>query len=126
VIFWTAIAAACSGPQSYEVEVEVGGKATDPSADIELAHCESAPQVTWDNWVWGMLTTHCQGCHASTTDNSYGVPGGIHFDTEAETLLWKEQIRTRVLGQEDMPPAGGLMEDDLYLLQVWLDCWSGT
>ena len=119
------LAGGCGEPQSYEVEVEVGGKEPAQSAPQELAHCETAPKVTWDNWVWGMLTTHCQGCHASTTDNSYGVPAGIHFDTEAQALAWKDRIRARVIDSEDMPPAGGLMEDDLYLLQIWLDCWSG-
>jgi uncharacterized membrane protein len=120
----------CGDDDSYSVEIGPKNKTETEldtgteSAFYELESCAELPYVTWDNWAKGMLTTHCQGCHASESPTTYGVPAGVHFDTHAEALAWKEQIRARVFVSQDMPPAGGLLEDEFYLLQIWLDCWS--
>lgn len=84
--------------------------------------CGSAPSVTWENWGRGFVTTHCQGCHASTAPDRYGATEGVYFDTEADIRLWADRIRVRVLEDEDMPPAGGLSADESFLLKTFLDC----
>ena len=84
--------------------------------------CDSSPSVTWDNWGSGFFTTHCQGCHASTTPDRYGATVGVDFDNLADLRQWHERVRVRVLEDEDMPPAGGISEDELFLLGVLLDC----
>ena len=117
-----------SDEDSYSVNIGPKGKNNDDSGTVtdlfDLGDCSELPYVTWDSWAKGTLTTHCQGCHASQTPTTYGAPTNINFDTHQETLLWLDRIRARTLISQDMPPAGGLLEEDLYLLQVWLDCWS--
>jgi uncharacterized membrane protein len=46
----------------------------------------------------------------------------VTFDTEADIRTWKERIIVRMLEQEDMPPAGGLTDDEKYLLNIYLIC----
>ena len=91
---------------------------------LEDLDCDSAPYVTWDTYMQGMLMTHCQGCHASESPTRYGAPEDVSFDDVEDALFWSERIRTRTLDIQDMPPAGGIFSDDLYLLQVWLECYS--
>ena len=114
---------------SYSVNIGPSGNKHGDSGMVtelfDLEECADLPYVTWDSWAKGTLTTHCQGCHASGTPTTYGAPTNINFDTHQETLGLLERIRARVLVTQDMPPAGGLLEEDLYLMQVWLDCWSG-
>ena len=108
---------ACSGPVDSDTVVGV----TDSGQSRGFA-CDSSPSVTWDNWGRGFVTTHCQGCHASTAPDRYGAPEGVDFDTMADLREWRERVRVRVLETEDMPPAGGLSEDEKFLLEVLLDC----
>ena len=84
--------------------------------------CAASPDVTWDNWAGGKLETHCQGCHASQTPDRYGAPDAVAFDTEADARRWRDRIYQRTLVSEEMPPAGGLTDDDKYLLTVFLAC----
>ena len=86
--------------------------------------CDSVPYVTWETYTQGMLMTHCQGCHASESPTRYGAPEDVYFDDIDNALLWSERIRVRTLEIQDMPPAGGIFSEDLYLLQVWLECYS--
>ena len=96
---------------------------SDSGADGDTGFaCGSAPSVTWENWGRGFVTTHCQGCHASTAPDRYGATEGVYFDTEADIRLWADRIDVRVLVDEDMPPAGGLSADESFLLKTFLDC----
>jgi uncharacterized membrane protein len=100
------------------------GDQTDSSApeDDTGSPCVDVPEVTYDNWGRGFMTTHCQGCHASTALDRYGAPEEVTFDSEAQVLDQLERIQIRTLEDEDMPPAGGIPPDDLTLLSWWLDC----
>ena len=102
----------------------------EPSPDGEVSYdlsiCEDAPAVNWDNWAQGMIITHCQGCHASSSPQRYGAPESVTFDTESEAAIWADRIWIRTVEEETMPPAGGLLDDDIYLLRVWLTCWVDT
>jgi uncharacterized membrane protein len=122
---------ACAPPQDVNIEIN-GNTQTEPENDtnssslnLSDADCENAPMVTWDNWAQSMLITHCQGCHASTSTNRYGAPESIHFDYETTAIDLGERIYIRVIEDEDMPPAGGLLEEDIYLLDTWLRCSVG-
>ena len=95
---------------------------TDDTSAWTGTSCDSSPSVTWENWGRAFLTTHCQGCHASTAPDRYGATEGVYFDTLADLRAWNERVRVRVLEQEDMPPAGGLSDDEKFLLGVLLDC----
>ena len=72
-----------------------------------------------------MIITHCQGCHASASPNRYGAPLDIHFDHKEAAYDLADRIYIRTLEKEDMPPAGGILDDDLYLLDIWLRCSVG-
>ena len=123
----------CNGNEGdYDMVIKVGqGRPKDsseeepePMEEFDTADiCSTAPYVNWENKIRGLITTHCQGCHSSVTPYTYGAPESVNFDTEEDTISWKERIQIRVLDEEDMPPAGGLLEEDKYLLQVWLSCW---
>ena len=91
---------------------------------VENIDCSSVPYVTWDTYMQGMLMTHCQGCHASESPTRYGAPENVYFDNIDDALYWSDRIRIRTLDMQDMPPAGGIFSEDLYLVQVWLECFS--
>jgi uncharacterized membrane protein len=90
--------------------------------DTATNNCESAPAVTWEGYAQGKFLAHCEGCHATDTPKRYGAPEAVTFDTEADIRTWKERIIVRMLEQEDMPPAGGLTDDEKYLLNIYLIC----
>ena len=129
MIFLAVLIGCGENEDSYSVNIGPKNKPeqTDTGFEtelFELGDCADLPYVTWDSWAKGTLTTHCQGCHASETPMTYGAPLNVNFDTQQETLQWLGRIKARVLVSQDMPPAGGLLEEELYLLQIWLDCWS--
>ena len=90
--------------------------------DTAAFDCESAPAVTWEGYAQGKFLAHCEGCHATDTPKRYGAPEPVTFDTEADIRTWKDRIIVRMLEQEDMPPAGGLTDDEKYLLNTYLIC----
>ena len=110
-------------PTQEPSEPENTPSADIPDVDDEL--CNDAPNVTWDNWAQSLFITHCQGCHASSAPYRYGAPEDIHFDYESITVDQAERIWVRVIDEETMPPAGGILDDDLYLLEIWLRCNVG-
>ena len=86
--------------------------------------CETSPYVSWDNWIRGALSAHCQGCHATTSLYRYGAPEGVYFDEETDAMEWIERINIRVLQDQTMPPAGGLLPEELSLFEIWIKCWN--
>ena len=85
--------------------------------------CVDAPVVTWANFGRGFVTQHCQACHASTAADRHDAPEEITFDTEEQVWALADRILARTLGEAaTMPPQGGVSDDDLYLLEVWLTC----
>lgn len=116
-----------SSSQKQETSTDTIESTIESSTDYEVIHnidCDNVPYVTWDTYMQGMLMTHCQGCHASTSPTRYGAPTEVFFDDIEDALYWSERIRARTLETQDMPPAGGVFIEDLYLLQVWLECFS--
>jgi len=78
--------------------------------------------VSWDNWGQNFFATYCDACHASGTANRYGAPESVTFDTEEEVRNQIVRIHVRTLEDQDMPPAGGILEDELFLLDIFLRC----
>ena len=108
---------------SEEVQPEPSDPVDIPEVDEEF--CDTAPSVTWNNWTNSLFITHCQGCHAQSSPDRYGAPENIHFDDESATIELADRVWIRVIEEETMPPAGGILEDDLYLLEIWLRCSVG-
>lgn len=108
---------ACGGPASSDS----GGSGADTgSAPAEI--CVDAPQVTWQGWADGFFQGYCRSCHSSTTPDRRGAPEGVDFDTLADVREQRDLIRWSVVEEARMPVGGGVYEEDLYLLEVFLDC----
>lgn len=92
------------------------------SDSASVATCDSSPPVTWDNWADGFFLTYCRACHSATSPDRRGAPDSINFDTEAEVVRMSGVVRSVVLDNATMPIGGGVYDDDLYLLDVYLRC----
>jgi hypothetical protein len=117
---WTVMAAllgsvaACDGAAA---EDSAGGTDTgdpDPCAD-ELS-------VTWANWGEGFFLSYCLSCHSVDSIERFGAPESTNFDTLSDVRTWEERIRVRVLDEATMPVGGGVYDDDLVLLETFLNC----
>ncbi len=87
--------------------------------------CDSGEPVGWVSFADGFFATYCRSCHAVGLRERYGAPEGVDFDTEAEVRAQEARIRARALTAGDMPPGGGVVEEDLALLTRYLDCGTG-
>ncbi|MCA9621269.1 MAG: hypothetical protein KC731_19740 [Myxococcales bacterium] len=93
-----------------------------PTEDVP-DECDEAPSVTWQTFGRGFLTTHCQGCHASTAPDRRGAPPGLAFDDEASVAQHRDAILASVTGDTPtMPPNGGPTQDDRDRVALWLLC----
>ena len=104
-----------------------GDKAADDTGAVTqdtgaAADCDGAYNLTWDNWGSSFFATYCDSCHAASAPNRFGAPDYATFDTEDEARNWAGAIRTTVLEDATMPLGGGVYEDDLFLLEIYLDC----
>ena len=60
--------------------------------------CTTAPEVDWDGFGHGFVTTYCVSCHSEqNTDRRYGAPEGLDFDTEAEFYASGARVRARTI-----------------------------
>ena len=98
-----------------------GGDAQE-SQDTAQPVCDTALPVTWSNWGEGFVLTHCSGCHAETALDRHGAPEGLFFDTENQVLEFAATLLRMVVDEESMPPAGGVRQEEMVLLEAWLGC----
>lgn len=91
------------------------GKEKDSALDCTLA-------PTYQTWTQGFLNGKCQSCHHSESNNRHGAPDGIVFDTHSDVIQWKERIEATIVQERSMPPNGGVTEEEMELLQWWLEC----
>ncbi len=84
--------------------------------------CEDAYDVRWDNWAQGFFAAYCDSCHSVWSQDRHGAPEGVDFDTEEDVREYRERIEARVLVEQTMPVGGGVHEEDLVLLEMYLDC----
>lgn len=108
-----ALLLACSGN---------GADTGSPATDGTPAWCDTAIEVGWDDFGHGFLLTHCQGCHATTTQDRHGAPEAVVFDTEQDAYDRRADILRVVVETGTMPPAGGVTDDEMQLLEAWLSC----
>jgi len=86
--------------------------------------CRDAPVATYENFGHGFLLTYCQPCHGSEAVDRQGAPDDVTFDDQDQVEAHRDRIQARSVGEAaSMPPSGGVLEDDLYLAEVWLRCF---
>jgi uncharacterized membrane protein len=125
-LLWALLGVACQGDED---PAPPDGPADDTSAasdtgtsDTGADLCANAPVVTWENFGAGFVTQNCQACHAASAPERQGAPSDVVFDTEDDVLERSAGVLGRVVDRGDMPPQGGLTDDDRYLTEVWLTC----
>lgn len=95
----------------------------DPIIEPAPDWCDEAPVTTWNNFGAGFLTENCQPCHASTAVDRHNAPETMVFDTPEDVLLRKVGILRMATGDDpQMPPAGGVSDEDRARLEAWLRC----
>lgn len=100
-----------------------GGEAQERD-DSAQPVCDTALPVTWSNWGEGFVLTHCSGCHAENASDRHGAPEGVFFDSEEQVLQSATTFLRMVVDDETMPPAGGVRQEEMVLLEAWLGCLS--
>lgn len=111
VVLGAALGAGCS---------DKGGE----SASVDTGYCADAPVLMWANFGQGFVTENCQSCHASTSESRHDAPEGVTFDTLADAVAQADRMLARATGDSpDMPPEGGVSDEDREKLEIWLRCW---
>jgi uncharacterized membrane protein len=117
-MWWIAIMACTGAP-----DTDSGLDAVASDSVASDTACSDAPTVTWNSWGQGFMKEACQSCHASTTENRYGAPDEVVFDTLEQTWDQADRILIRSVGDSpSMPPQGGVNADDRQRLAWWLTC----
>ena len=87
--------------------------------------CKEAPLVTYETFGRGFLTQHCQPCHSSESIDRNEAPDDVTFDTIDDVAFWQYDIVDLATGgNPQMPPQGGVSDDDRVLLAIWLECYG--
>ena len=111
-----------SGEGSGEGTGDSGSDSGSGSGGDDTGICGEGYDLTWDNWGCSFFATYCDSCHAASSPNRFGAPEHATFDTLEEVEAWSTVIYLMVLEDETMPLGGGVYEEDLYLLDVFLTC----
>jgi len=108
-----------------------GGGPTSPTADTGASPStgdtglpEGCDTVSWELTGQPFVTSWCTSCHSSelAEGDRYGADVGIDFDTYDLTASWVSAIYDQVYVKEDMPPAGGISQEELDQFELWLEC----
>jgi uncharacterized membrane protein len=93
-------------------------------ASVDSGVCgESLPEMTWQSFGNGFVSTYCQGCHASGTFDRHGAPESVVFDSEDDVLSRADAMtRTTLSEAPTMPPGGGIPTEQRELLAAYLKC----
>lgn len=118
-------AAPSGGPDSADDTGDAAADSGAPGDPGETWDCTPDPTVTWGGFADGFFATYCRSCHSADTPDRRGAPEGVDFDTRAATLAWSGRVRARVLDDGTMPLGGGVIDDDLVLLEGWLCAQAG-
>ena len=99
---------------------------SDTDTDTDALVCADAPTLTYDTFGNGFLATYCNGCHGAGVPDRQGAPEMVVFDTREQADMFADRILARAIpaeGVTPMPPAGGITQDDLDRLEIWLNCF---
>ena len=100
------------------------GCGSDPdSRDTGSTLCDTVTfDTSWLNTGRPFFRTYCTSCHAEDATERFGAPEGVDFDSEQDVQDYEERIYIRVLDEGTMPLGGGIPEEDLELLEIYLEC----
>jgi len=86
--------------------------------------CDREPPLDYDNFGVGFMARNCTGCHSSglAEGDRFGAPELVDLDTLSAVDTWAYRIHARAIQDTTMPPGGGIPEEDLALLDEWLQC----
>ncbi|MCA9516919.1 MAG: hypothetical protein KC635_18380 [Myxococcales bacterium] len=122
-----AVAVVVSGACAWAWACDGDGGGGAGVATERAAWCAEAPVLSWDNFGHGFLLENCQPCHASTAADRHDAPTTVAFDSiERVRILKAKMLRMATGDAPEMPPAGGVSEEDRALLEVWLECGVDT
>ena len=86
--------------------------------------CATGTHTSWENTGRPITLAWCVPCHsgALVPDERQGAPEEVNFDDYEAVVLWADRIRVRATEAMDMPPMGGVPQEDLDALAEWIDC----
>ena len=97
-----------------------------PAEDSATATSDACDDIQYDvSWTdigRPFFKTYCTACHSVDAPERFDAPESCNFDTEEDVITWAERIEVRVLDEGTMPVGGGVPEEDLELLRVYLEC----
>jgi len=90
----------------------------------DTAGCDRSPPLDYDTFGEGVMNKHCTGCHSSYLPEGqrFEAPIGVDLNTYQGVLDYAERVHDRTVEQQNMPPGGGLSEEELALIDEWLVC----
>lgn len=101
---------------------DTSSEALDDTAAGGDEDCETDFVLTWNAVGEPFFHTWCRSCHSADAPQRFGAPEGVDFDTEEQVRSQAAKIRTWTIDMEAMPLGGGLSEDDILLLDLYLRC----
>ena len=119
-MFFLMALVACGGDPEGPADGKPGDDSAMPAGSCETDTGGGYP--TWAGFGEGFFAGRCASCHAASAPERFGAPEGVNFDTEDEVIRQLDSVQRVILDNATMPPGGGLHEDELALLQVYLDC----
>lgn len=86
--------------------------------------CLRDPPLTYENFGDAILDRHCNSCHSiySRVGQRGDAPLDVNFDTWEDVVAWADRIQARGVDDKNMPPAGGMVDQERVLLGEWLRC----
>ena len=80
--------------------------------------------VTYESVGQPFLRNYCTGCHSShlTLDQRYGAPEHVNLETFDEATQWSTRSYVRATIDMNMPPNGGIPQEELDLFTRWALC----
>jgi hypothetical protein len=87
-----------------------------PGFGDQLAESERRVPPSWDVEIAPLMLKHCGACHGDPATN--GAPFPLASWTQAVASL--ARIGERAVRQQNMPPGGGLTDDERGLLAAWI------
>lgn len=82
--------------------------------------------LTWNGFGQPFFGEWCTSCHSQNANNRYGAPEAVNLDTYAGVVQWAPLVQVVAVDNwntdAQMPPAGGVAESDIALLDEWLRC----
>ena len=93
-----------------------------PAPAVTDTSCGGDFELNWDNFGDAFFHTWCRSCHSADAPQRFDAPEGVDFDTIDEVRAYKDRVQVRVIDEHTMPLGGGISQDELDTLQIYLDC----